>query len=637
MNALYNLNALQLLQQYWGYSSFRPQQKEIIDSLLDGRDTIGLLPTGGGKSLCFQIPALAKDGFCLVVSPLIALMQDQVKRLAAHGIKAACLYAGMTRQEVINTLEHAANGQYKLLYVSPERVQTGLFLEYLPSFALNLIAVDEAHCISQWGHDFRPEYLKIAQLKKTFPHTPILALTASATKDVESDILQQLRLFKPKIFRQSFARHNIFYSILYAENKWTALLEVLKKHQSFSCIIYCRSRRQTEVLMRQLNEHGFSANNYHAGMNSEKREKNADAWMNNIVQIMVATTAFGMGIDKPDVRLVIHFDAPEHIEAYYQEAGRAGRDNKPSEAVLLYNTGDLNRLNESTSLLFPSEDILRKTYQAICEYLQLPIGAQPNRYFDFELTDFCKKFSLPILQTTHVLRLLAQDGLWTFTDNVFHQATVVFIVDRYVLDNIYNQYPHLGMVCISLLRLYGYISYHPTSITLHNVAKQARMNENEVEQSLYQLQEMGVLEYQKPKDGPQLFFQHQRADSRHLIINHQRIEWLRQRHLLRTEAMVYFLKNKETCIEKTILNYFGEQTDVDCTHCNICLEKDSELLTNKDIAQVIFEQLAVRRMSLQQIVKKFPTHQKELVITCLRSLLDNNKISLSSDGMVSLN
>lgn len=382
MIALTILNPLHFLQQYWGYTAFRPQQQEIINSILTGHDTVALLPTGGGKSLCYQLPALAREGFCLVVSPLIALMQDQVQRLTAQGIAAACIYAGMPRQAVANTLENTARGDYKLLYVSPERLQTGLFLEYLPLFNINLIAVDEAHCISQWGHDFRPEYLKIAQLKKLFYRTPFLALTASATKEVEADIVTQLKLYKPHTFRQSFSRNNIFYRLLYAENKWTALLETLLQHKENCCIVYCRSRRQTEILVKQLSEQGFDARHYHAGMSGEQREKNFNTWLQDSTKIMVATTAFGMGIDKADVRLVVHYDAPEHLEAYYQEAGRAGRDGLPCEALLLHNTGDLKKLAGSTQIQFPPDDILRKTYQAVCEYLQLPIGAQPNRYFD---------------------------------------------------------------------------------------------------------------------------------------------------------------------------------------------------------------------------------------------------------------
>ncbi|MBS1687386.1 MAG: ATP-dependent DNA helicase RecQ, partial [Bacteroidetes bacterium] len=402
-------SAQQILKKYWRYDAFRPLQEEIINNILQDRDTLALLPTGGGKSICYQIPAIARDGFGLVISPLVSLMQDQVARLKSLDIQAEYIHAGMHYNDVQRTLQNTLHGPIKLLYVSPERLQTELFNEYLPEFDLNLIAVDEAHCISQWGHDFRPDYLKIAELRKVFPGVPVLALSASATKEVQEDIAIQLQLKQAAVYKASLERPNIFYDIKYSENKNADTQQAIQANQS--AIIYCRSRRQTELLAKSLNDKGAKANAYHAGMPKDQRESMQEQWMQNSIPIMVATTAFGMGIDKADVQLVLHYDAPEHLEAYYQEAGRAGRNGEQSRALALYNSKDIKRLQESTALRFPPESYLRQVYQAVVEYLQIAIGTEPNQYFDFDLADFCRKFELEAVPAANALKLLEQEGL----------------------------------------------------------------------------------------------------------------------------------------------------------------------------------------------------------------------------------
>ncbi len=597
--------------------------------MLEAKDTLALLPTGGGKSLCYQVPALANEGFCLVVSPLIALMQDQVSRLSAQDVPATCIHSGMQYNEVKRTLDNAMHGAYKLLYVSPERLQTRLFGEYMTEFDVNLIAVDEAHCVSQWGHDFRPNYVKIASLREVFPRTPILALTASATTDVQADIIKQLKLREPALFRQSFARDNIFYDVRYSENKNADTIKNLNQNCS---IIYCRSRKQTESLGKYLVQTDTATAVYHAGMNKESREQAQELWMDNKAPVMVATTAFGMGIDKPDVRMVLHYDAPEHPEAYYQEAGRAGRDGKESLALMLYNSADIKRLRESIVLQYPPESYLRQVYQAVVEYLQIPIGTEPDQYYPFDLADFCRKFSLQANQAIHALKLLEQEDLWTLSESVYNPATIVFTADRHTLDGLANAHPDLHYVTVGLLRMYNTIFHFPTPVRETAIARQLKINKEELLTKLERLNNMELLKYNKPGEGPQLFFHHYRVDSRHLIIDLNRIDILRKRHQARTDAMIAFLENNTECRERILLTYFGEKPMKDCGHCDVCRDKrfvaksDQEL--KKDILQSIEEH---KRISLPELVAHYPAAAKAQAIRIVREMMDVGEIVLDNN------
>lgn len=625
-----------ILKKYWGYSHFRPLQREIIASVLNGNDAIAVMPTGGGKSLCYQLPALIKDGFCLVVSPLIALMQDQVARLKQRDILAACIHSGMQYEEVQQTLNSLLHGPYKLLYVSPERLQTTLFQEYLSEFNINLLAVDEAHCISQWGYDFRPDYLKIAEIKSLLPPIPTIALTASGTPSIVHDIEAKLQLNSVKIFITSIKRENIFYEVKYTEQKKEETLKALS--QASSSIIYCRSRKQTELLARHINQQGKQALHYHAGMNKDKRTEAQLRWMNNEASIMVATTAFGMGIDKPDVDLVIQYDAPEHLEAYYQEAGRAGRDGRQAKALTLYNTLDINRLTQSIDLQFPKEGYLRQIYQSVTEYLQIPIGTEPNKYYPFDLSDFCKRFNLNAPTTSYALRLLAQEGLWTLTEAVFHPAAIQITSDRHVIDGLAKAFPTLHYIIIGLLRQYGNIFYYPVTVRLSALAKQLRMRAEEIDKALMQLHYMQVISYSKPGEGPQLFFHHYRVDSNHLIIDYQRINTLRKYHQERTDAMIGFLQNQTHCRERLLKLYFGEQVNEDCGHCDICLKKKPQSMhTEKDIRIKIIELISAiqQPVTVNQITAAFPSVIQEHLLTTLRRLIDEKQLVLNTDGTVS--
>jgi len=625
-----------ILKQYWGYDGFRPLQEDIIRSVLAGRDTLALLPTGGGKSLCYQVPALAQEGLTLVISPLIALMQDQVGRLRVLDIPAACIHAGMPYQEVKALLEDVLRGAYRLLYVSPERLQSTLFRDYLPELPVRLVAVDEAHCISQWGHDFRPDYLKIAAVRDCFPDAPVLALTASATPQVQEDISRQLQLRQPAVFRQSFLRTNLHYAIRYTENKPAGAAAILRQHTG-SALVYCRSRKQTELLAAQLTQRGIPALAYHAGMKRDDRAAAQADWMADRTRVMVATTAFGMGIDKPGVRLVLHYDAPEHLEAWYQEAGRAGRDGQPASAITLCNAADIKRLEESTEKQFPPTAFLRQVYQSVCEYLQIPTGTQPDRYYDFDLDELCRRFRLQAVPATHALRLLGQEGLWTLSDNVFHPARFRFTTDRHTLDHLYVHHPDIAFVCTGLLRLYGNIFSYPVIIRESAVARQLRLPAAQVRQVLQRLHAMEVAAYEPAKDGPQLYFHHLRVAAEHLHIDTERIGRLRRQHLARTEAMIRFLEQDRTCRNKVLLAYFGETVASDCGRCDICERQEKPapagITVREQLLKIIAEQGDIK---LHQLTSQFPEAQRADIRALIRTLADEGLLALRETGAVTL-
>ncbi len=621
-----------ILSQYWGYPAFRGNQEAIINDVLLGKDILALMPTGGGKSICYQVPALMMDGLCIVVSPLIALMQDQVARLKEAGIAAACIHAGIHIQGVIRVLDSAVHGAYKLLYVSPERLQTTLFNEYLPAMQISFVAVDEAHCVSQWGHDFRPDYLKIVLLRDVFDNIPFLCLTATATTAVQNDIALQLKLQSPVLYTQSFERRNLYYTVHYTENKQKELLEALIQ-TSTSSIVYCRSRKQTEVLVGYLAQNGIEAISYNAGMTKEKREDAQQAWMQNKVKTIIATTAFGMGIDKQDVGLVVNYDAPEHIEAYYQESGRGGRNGQAAQSLILYNQTDLNRLERSIEIQFPPTDYLRHVYQCVAEYLQIPISAEPYSYYDFDLKDFCEKFKLDAAIAANALKLLEQEGLWTLTEAVFNPPTVFITCTRQELDNVMNTYPELAYCITTLLRLYGTLFQYPTAIRTVAIAKQMKTNKEQVEKLLLKLHDMGVLEYATQKEGPQLFFHHYRVDSKQLIINTNRIAKLKKRHEERTNAIVAYLHNNNQCRTRLLLAYFDEEKQTDCRHCDVCASKQKQNISHTALQESILQHIT-KPMSIHTIMEALTGYDKQLIMTTIRSMIDEKRLRLSADGTV---
>lgn len=622
------------LQQYWGYSSFRPLQEEIITAILQRKDVLALLPTGAGKSLCYQLPALVTKGCCIVVSPLIALMQDQVQALQKKNIPAIALHAGLQQEELTHILEQATEGAYQFLYISPERLQSALFLSYLQEMDISFVAIDEAHCISQWGHDFRPSYLKIATLRYYFPQIPFLAFTATAPKDIQEDIIHYLRLRNPQFFKQSFLKENIHYHIIYSENKLAATVDSVNNELQATQIIYCRSRKQTEALTRNLAAQNIEALHYHAGMEKAKRQQAQELWMQDTIKTIVATTAFGMGIDKPNVRQVIHYDVPEYLEAYYQEVGRAGRDLQTASAVLLWSHKDLTQLNESTRIKYPEEAFLRKVYQSVCEYLQLAIGTQPDCYFDFEVSDFSQKFKLPTLPTHAALKLLEQEGLWTLTDSVLKPATVYFKVAREVLDDLYQSHPQHGIICITLLRFYSGIFQFPTPIRLSDIATRCKISKIETHQLLEELQQMNILTYHPLTDKPQLYFQHLRVDSSHLLIDTKRINSLRKRHQQRIESMIAFITNTSICREKLLVTYFGDTVNANysCGHCDVCKKQIHTQYSLSSMRNTLLKTLQKESLSLANLKKTHPNFDPQEITELIRQLLDEEIIKRTENG-----
>lgn len=563
--------ATDILKTYWGYDAFRPLQYDIIEAVMAGKDVLALLPTGGGKSICFQVPAMMKPGLCLVISPLIALMKDQVENLHKKDIPALYIHSGMNFPEVKKTLQLAAFGNYKFLYLSPERLETSLFLEFLPAIKPSLIAVDESHCISQWGYDFRPPYLRIADLRKHLPGVPVIALTASATKEVQDDICKKLAFSDKHLrFQQSFERPNISYSVIEPEAKQVKLLDILNKIPG-SSIVYCRSRKHTRYIAEHLTRHGISADFYHAGLSQAERASRQDAWINNRVRVIASTNAFGMGIDKPDVRSVIHYDMPDCLENYYQEAGRAGRDGKKSFAVLLLNKHEEDQLLEQADTRYPPPEELRKIYTGMMNYLQVPAGIGEGQYFPFDLADFCEKFKFNILAASNGMMALAQDGLFSYSDSFFRPSTLVFSCSKEDISVFEQEYPALEPVIKGLLRSYEGIFDQPCQIREKQLARFTGLSESELVNRLKELQKYGIVEYrQQSEEAGLLLLRNRMYESAFLLNTRAHLE-RKQAFIRRAEAMARYVKDRDACRSVIIGHYFNDGSIRACGICDNCL------------------------------------------------------------------
>ena len=559
-----------LLQQHWHYQSFRPQQEEIMRSVLEGRDTLALLPTGGGKSLCFQVPALARPGLCLVVSPLIALMKEQTDSLRKKNITAFFLHTGMSRKEIINTLQTAGESNCKFLYVSPERLETDLLISYLPSLDVRLIAIDEAHCVSQWGYDFRPSYLRIAALRALLPGVPLLALTASATPTVLNDIVDKLELKEPAIFRQPFTRSNLSYSVFTEENKIRKITEILQKVPG-SGIVYCRTRRATGEISEWLTRQGIPSAAYHAGLSQDERHQRQDDWLKDRIRVMVCTNAFGMGIDKSGVRTVIHADIPESVENYYQEAGRAGRDGRKAYAVLLAAGTDLTRLESLPDIRFPPPSTIRLVYQHLMNYLQLPAGAGEGQYYDFNLTEFGQRFQLETSAILDILKVLEQEGVLIFQQQVFMPARVQFTIGKEALYDFEKDHPALQPLIHALLRSYEGIFDQPVPVRERQLTYNTRSAPGQVAADLAQLQAYHIIGYVPLKESPQLYFFRDRVAAEDLYIDPVRYRERKEQYAIRIRAMVRYLGLSVDCRSRYLANYFGDRDAEDCGVCDNCL------------------------------------------------------------------
>lgn len=635
----------QILKEYFGYDEFRPLQLDVMQAVMSGNDVLALMPTGGGKSLCYQVPAMAKDGICLVISPLIALMNDQVQNLRKKNITAFAIHAGMGRKDVISVLEAASHSNCRFLYVSPERLETALFKEYLPGLGISLIAVDEAHCISQWGYDFRPPYLRIVQLRNELPGVPVIALTASATPLVQKDICDKLSipLLENKtdsdnpftVFQQSFERANLSYSIFNDDAKINKIVSILQSVQG-AAIVYCKSRKRTKEISELLNLQHIPADYYNAGLTTDERTTRQLNWIKNKTRVIVCTNAFGMGIDKPDVRTVIHADVPDCLENYYQEAGRAGRDGKKAFAVLLYNKKETEALKTLPGVRFPEIDTIKTIYKSVVNYLQLPEGEAPGTYYDFDLKDFIKKFGLDVQTTIYSLKALEQDGWLSFNEQVFLSATVKFMVYKEALYNYEKNYVAYEPLIKTLLRTYEGIYDYPVSISENFIAYLLRYDVSVVKEQLQKLSFDGIINYQPQKDTPQLMLNRMRIKSSLLTINNEQYAERKKIFAERVDKILHYIQEQKICRSKYIGQYFGDTTINDCGVCDNCLNRKKSALDKTTFDKIT----ALLQNNLQQaqpadvILQNIKGVHKEHVWTVINFLVEEGKLTLMKDGRI---
>ena len=576
-----------ILRQYWGYDDFRGIQREIIESIGSGHDTLGLMPTGGGKSITFQVPALSKEGTCIVITPLIALMKDQVENLRRRGIRAAAIYSGLTREEIVITLENCIFGAVKILYVSPERLSSELFQTKLRHMHVSFITVDEAHCISQWGYDFRPSYLEIAKIRKFLPGIPVLALTATATPQVVDDICDKLSRnvecgmrnenshIPFNVFRMSFERRNLAYVVRQATDKREQLIHILKNVKG-TAIVYTRSRRRTKEFAELLNEAGISATFYHAGLDTATKDERQIAWQNDKTRVMVATNAFGMGIDKPDVRVVIHVDCPDSVEAYFQEAGRAGRDGQKAYAVLLYNDADHRKLEKRISDTFPEKDFIREVYEHLAYFYQIGVGSGYNHTFEFNIDKFCHAFRHFPIQVDSALKILNRAGYIEYTEEQDNQARVMFTVSRNELYRLENNTDNEERVITALLRNYGGLFTDYNYIDESFIAQQCGLQSQQVYLILKNLSQRHILHFIPQKKTPYIRYAQRREDKEHIQLMPVIYEERKAQFAERIHAMIAYATNDSVCRSRQLLRYFGEDNDHDCRQCDVCLSHRPE-------------------------------------------------------------
>ena len=618
--------ALLLLQKYWKHETFRTPQVEIIQSVLDGNDTFALLPTGGGKSVCFQIPALLLNGICLVVSPLIALMKDQVQNLQSRNIKAIALTGGVSQDEVIDILDNCQFGNYKFLYLSPERLQHDWIVERLKQLPINLIAIDEAHCVSQWGHDFRPAYLKISALKEHFPTTPFLALTATANKRVQEDICTNLALVNPKVFTKSFTRENLAYHVIKTEDKLFKIQQILTKNPQ-SSIIYVRNRKSCVETSQQLNQLGFTSTIYHGGLPTKEKEKNMQPWLENKSQVMVATNAFGMGIDKPDVKTVIHIQLPENIENYYQEAGRAGRNGEKAFGIILTNSGDINYTKRQFLDVLPDKKFVRDVYVKLNNYFRIAYGEGFNESFAFNLNQFCSHYNFPILKAFNSLQFLDRQGILTFQSESSEKISLQFIIPSKEVIRYISLHPHDEPIITTILRTYSGIFDVETTINPHLVAKKSNTTEAAVEKVIDQLAESQCIILHAKNNDSSITFNEVREDD--LTINRVAKFLAHQNQLKQDQfqSVIDYISNEDSCKNKLLLAYFDEITKEDCGICSYCFSKKKS--NPKENTELILQLLQKSNLSSREIENSLQI-SPEATIFALQLLLEHNKIAINS-------
>lgn len=596
------LSINQILKKYWGYDSFRPLQTDIIQSVLDGHDTLGLMPTGGGKSITFQVPTLAMQGMALVVTPIISLMKDQVDNLIARRIKATYLHAGLTRGEVNRTYEKCMYGNCKFLYISPERLASQTFIDHLKRMPVCLIVVDEAHCISQWGYDFRPSFFNIATVRKLFPQAPVLALTASATPVVVKDIMKRLEFKRSCVFSKSFARDNLSYVVRHTHEKVAEAVRILSRVPG-TAIVYVRSRKRTKLISDELNRCGIRADYYHAGLSVEEKEDKQNKWKNDEVRVVVATNAFGMGIDKPDVRVVVHIDVPNSLEEYYQEAGRAGRDGKRAYVVLLVSDTDSRTLHRHVTDSFPDKDFMRSIYEKACNFMHVAVGEGYDHQYDFNFNLFCRTFNLPVLPTHSALGILSRAGYIDFIEEMETQSRVMILADKSELYDLRTVTPGADQVLQALLRLYTGLFADYVFINEDVIAYRTGLDQETIYSSLLEFTRMHILHYVPRKRTPFIYFPTSREEPRHLKFPRSIYEDLRQRMKDRVESVLNYTSSHVACRETALLAYFGESNHNPCGHCDACIDRRKQQShTSTDVQEGILYMTQVKPRTFSELV-----------------------------------
>lgn len=624
------------LKQYWGYDDFRPSQEEIICSVLAGNDTLALLPTGGGKSICFQVPAVYQEGICVVISPLIALMKDQVANLVKRGISAVAIYSGMRHKEIDRILDNCVYGKVKLLYVSPERLTTELMNVRLRKMPVNLIAVDEAHCISQWGYDFRPSYLKIAEIRTLLPKIPIIALTATATPEVVKDIQEKLLFKKENVLQKSFSRSNLAYVVFQEEDKLRRMREILNSVKG-SGIVYVRSRKRSQEIAVHLAKNNISAAYYHAGLETERRTAIQEAWIDNKVRIIVATNAFGMGIDKPDVRIVLHLAIPESLEAYFQEAGRAGRDEQKAYAVLLHTEEDRKKLEHYYQTSFPPISVIRKVYQSLASYFQLAVGSGLGDSYDFDLTEFVEIYKLNIMTTYSSLKILEQSELLVLTESVFRPASIRFIIGKEELYDYTLRNRKMEFIIKKILQNFQGAFNNDVSFFEGKLARILNMELPEVRKALEIMVQNAVIDYRPQREKPQLIFTQEIVSARDVLIDKKIYDFRKKRYHQKMKAAIAYAE-RPVCRNQQLLSYFGE-TAKKCGICDVCLGRTTVAVAPTDYQlyqEKIGELLKSSPKTVEELATHFTANRKEEFLKVL-DFLENEQFVTVKDGMIHWN
>lgn len=626
-----------ILLRYWGYTSFRPLQEDIVDSVIEGRDTLALLPTGGGKSICFQVPAMAMEGICIVITPLISLMKDQVMHLKKNGIPAATIFSGMHRSEIETAYNQAAFGMLKFLYVSPERLMTDDFIEALKKMKVNLIAVDESHCISQWGYDFRPPYLKIVEIRRYIPDTPVMALTATATPKVVEDIQHRLGFKRSNVFQTSYERKNVTYNVIHEADKFGLMQRLFSRMDRGSGIVYVRSRKRTKLIAEWLQSVGTSATYYHAGLDARTRDGRQQQWMDGKIKVMVATNAFGMGIDKPDVRLVVHLDLPDSLEAYFQEAGRAGRDLQASEAFLLAAETDISKLKENLQSSYPNLDRIKLIYDALGNYLQIPIGAGENQTYNFNIYDFAQYYNFSLVEVFNTIQLIEREGLIATSEALSTPSKVYIKANREALYRFQLEYQEFDIIIKYLLRNLPGVLSDFVNIREEVVSHKTGIPIDRVQYQLNKLANLNFLCYVPRSDKPQIHYIRERIDSKHFTLSEEIYDNRKEDASKRVQSVIDFVNNDDECRSVQLLRYFGEDIKRTCGKCDVCSSKSKAYINDREyqeISEFIVNELRDNDSSVYEVMGKIKSHHEEKVIETIRWMLDNKIIEQDKDGIL---